>query len=257
MLSACNPMNRSELVLMALFAHPDDESYRAGGFLTLLAQSGVSVYIVTATRGESGSTGVSSGSTPEQLSSMREKELRCACRALQLQQPIVWDYPDGQVADRYPEILIQQILLLMQEIQPQVVLSFGPDGLSGHPDHIAIGNAAAVAFQRYRKAGALYQLAVPVSVAQNLGMNQVRGVVDSQIALTVDVTSVWEAKMKAIHCHATQIASSPIMMQSEDRKRQFLGFEHFVRAADYDPKFDFVPTLLKEYIGGKIENASE
>lgn len=241
-------MNRSELVLMALFAHPDDESYRAGGLLALLAQNGVRVHVITATRGEAGSTGVSPVYTPEQFANLREKELQCACQALNLQQPIIWEYPDGQLADYDPEIIIQRILLLMQAIQPQVVLSFGPDGLSGHPDHIAMGNAAAVAFHRYRQASALYQLAVPISVAQSLGMRQIRGVADSQISFAVDVTSVWDVKMKAIHCHATQIASSPIMMQSEERKRQFLGFEHFVRAAVYDPKFDFVPILLQKTI---------
>lgn len=241
-------MNRSEYVLVALFAHPDDESYRAGGLLALLAQNGVRIHVVTATRGEAGSKRISGADVAEPLFNIRQKELRCACQALNIQPPIVWDYPDGRLAEIEPEIITQRILLVMHEIQPQVVLSFGPDGLSGHPDHIAIGKAAAEAFQRFRKAGALYQLAVPASIAQGLGLNQIRAVPDSQITLAVDATSVWKEKMKAIHCHATQVASSPVLSQSEDRQRQFLAIEHFVRAAVSVQNFDFLPSLLKDYL---------
>jgi LmbE family N-acetylglucosaminyl deacetylase len=91
-------------------------------------------------------------------------------------------------------------------------------------------------------------MAVPVSVAQNLRMNQLRPVLDSQITLSVNVSTVWDLKMKAIHCHATQVASSPILSQSEDRKRKFLGVEHFVRAMTPNPRLDFIPLLLKEYL---------
>jgi N-acetylglucosamine malate deacetylase 2 len=241
-------MNPSKPVLLALFAHPDDETYRAGGLLALLAQKGVWAHIVTATHGEAGAIGSSGINTSEPLSVIREKELRCACQALNLQPPVVWDFPDGRLAEIDPEIIIQRVSLLMHKIQPQVVLSFGPDGLSGHPDHVAIGDIASAVFSRYRKAGALYQLAVPVSVAQRLGMNQIRAVPDSQITLAVDVTSVWEAKKKAIYCHVTQVASSPILSQSEDCQRQFLGAEHFVRASASDPNFDFLPSSLKDFL---------
>lgn len=240
-------MKRSNQAILAIFAHPDDESYRAGGFLSLLAHQGIQVHVLTATQGEAGLMGVDNGNTPASHSGQRGRELRCACRALGLRPPRVFDFPDGRLMEIDPEKLVQKILLVAQAIQPQVLLSFGPDGLSGHPDHIAIGNAAGEVYRRYQKAGAFYQLAVPVSVAQSLGMNQIRAVADSQITLTIDVTSVWDVKLKAIQCHASQIASSPIMRQSEDRKRLFLGIEHFVRAANADPALDFVSPLLKEH----------
>jgi LmbE family N-acetylglucosaminyl deacetylase len=241
-------IKQTENVLLAIFAHPDDESYRMGGLLTLLAQRGVRVHVVTATRGESGSTGQPGICTPEQLPHIREKELCCACQVLQLQPPHILGYPDGHLAESDPEQIIQQILLIMEEIQPHVVFSFGPDGLSGHSDHIAIGNFSSEAFQRYHKAGVLYHLAIPISVAQALGMNQLKPVADSQISLAIDVTSAWDMKMRAICCHATQVASSPILSQSEDRQRKFLGVEHFVRALTLNPRLDFVPALLKEHI---------
>lgn len=234
--------------ILAIFAHPDDESYRAGGFLSLLAGKGVQVYVITATKGEAGLKEIDKGSTSSNHSSLRVGELRCACQALGIRASYVFDFPDGHLMEIDPEELIQKIWPVVQEIQPKMLLSFGPDGLSGHPDHIATGIAAEGIYQRYQKAGALYHLAVPASVANRLGMNQVRAVADSQITLAIDVSSVWEAKMKAIYCHASQLASSPILTYSEERMRQFLGVEHFVRSAGSDPEVDFVPLLLKEYI---------
>jgi LmbE family N-acetylglucosaminyl deacetylase len=236
-------MNRPQGTLLAIFAHPDDETYRAGGTLALLAQQGVTVHVVTATRGEAGMIG-----EPAKFPGIRENELGCACQTLQLQPPQVLNFPDGHLAECDPEKIIQQLLKIMKEIQPQVLLSFGPDGLSGHPDHISIGSIASEAFQRFQKAGVLYHLAVSVSLVRALGMHQLHPVADSQITLSIDVSSVWNMKMKAIHCHASQIASSPILRQSEERQRMFLGVEQFVLALDRDPAQDFVPALLKEHI---------
>ncbi|MCI0478692.1 MAG: hypothetical protein L0Y55_20815 [Anaerolineales bacterium] len=112
-----------------------------------------------------------------------------------------------------------------------MILTFGADGLSGHPDHLAIGECAAAAFRRAPALAALYTVAVPQSLATRLGMTQVRAVPDELIALTVDVMPAWDAKLAAIHCHATQMNSSPITRASLERQRAFLGAEHFVCAA--------------------------
>ena len=110
------------------------------------------------------------------------------------------------------------------------MLTFGPDGLSGHPDHIAIGRWAEEAFQRSETVSALYTVAVPQSLATRMGMAQVRPVPDRDIAVTVDVSSVWESKIAAIRCHATQLSSSPVLSAPGERLRMFLGMEHFVLA---------------------------
>ena len=213
--------------LLAIFAHPDDESFRPGGTLALLARRGVRVQVLTATRGGAGSRGNPPLCAPEELPAMRENELRCACSALGIQPPLLLDYQDGQLTEADPEGLAAQILQVVKATRPQVMLTFGADGLSGHPDHIAIGQAAAEAFRRAEDVAALYTLAVPRSLAESLGMKQIRAVSDESIALAVDVSTAWEAKMSAIRCHRTQSGESPILNAPEARQRLFLGVEHF------------------------------
>lgn len=217
--------------LLAVFAHPDDESFRPGGTLALLARRGVRVQVLTATRGGAGSCGNPPLCSPAELPALREAELRCACAALGIQPPILLDYFDGQLEKADPETLAAEILAMIRDLKPQIMLTFGADGLSGHTDHIAIGLAAAGAFHRAEDVAALYTVAVPRSLAESLGMKQIRAVPDETIALAVDVSSVWEAKMTAIRCHRTQLGESPILDAPEAKQRLFLGTEHFCLSA--------------------------
>jgi len=216
--------------LLAIFAHPDDESFRPGGTLALLARRGVRVVVLTATRGEAGSCGGPPLCRADELAAVRERELHCACAALGIQSPRLLNYQDGHLSEANPEQVVARILAVARELRPQVMLTFGPDGLSGHPDHSAIGKWASEAFCGAENVSALYTVAVPQSLATRLGMPQIHAVPDSQIAVTVDVSAVWDAKLAAIRCHATQTSSSPILRAPIERQRMFLGTEHFVRA---------------------------
>ena len=236
------------LRLLAVFAHPDDETFRPGGTLALLARSGVRVEVLTFTRGEAGSCGDPPLCTPAELPAVRERELRCACAALSIQPPRLLDYADGHLQEADAETMIEHILSVVQEIQPQVLLSFGPDGLSGHPDHIAAGQWADEAFRRIEGVAALYTVAVPQSLARKLDMRQVHPVADEAIALTVDVSSVWETKLASMRCHATQISSSLMMSAPGERQRLFFGREYFVRAATRPAAGDFMQKILKGYL---------
>jgi len=197
----------------------------------LLARRGVRVHVLTATRGQAGSCGEPPLCSPDELPAVRERELRCACAALGIEPPRLLDYPDGCLSEIDPETIVAEIFTMVDEVHPQVMLAFGPDGISGHPDHIAIGQCAAEAFRRAEDVNALYILAVPLSLAEKLGMTQIRAVPDEVITLAVDISETWAAKLAAIHCHATQLSSSPITRASLERQRSFLGREYFVRAA--------------------------
>jgi len=231
--------------LLAVFAHPDDETFRPGGTLALLALRGVKVHVLTLTHGEAGSCGEPALCTPDELPSVRERELRCACAALGIQPPTLLDYPDGHLAEADPERVVAEILAVVRQVHPQVLLGFGPDGLSGHPDHILVGQWAAEAFRRGEGAAALYTVAVPQSLAQTLNMRQVHPVPDETIAFSVDVSSVWETKLAAMRCHATQWSSSPMLSAPAERQRLFFGQEHFVQAAMRPSADDFLPDVLK------------
>jgi LmbE family N-acetylglucosaminyl deacetylase len=234
--------------LLAVLAHPDDETFRPGGTLALLSQTGVSVHLLTATHGESGSCGDPPLCNLEDLAVMREQELRCACAALGISPPRLLGYPDGKLQQVQPEALITSILIAIEEFNPEVILSFGPDGLSGHLDHIAIGECTVEAFRRSENVAAMYTFAVPVSLAQRLEMLQVHPVPDNAITLTVDVSSTWEKKIAAMRCHTTQWSSSPMIKASEERQRLFFGREYFVRAASRLVDADFLPEILRSHL---------
>jgi LmbE family N-acetylglucosaminyl deacetylase len=235
------------VALLAIFAHPDDETFRPGGTLALLARKGVRVHVLTATRGEAGSRGDPPQCEAKDLADVRERELRCACAALGLEPPRVLNYKDGHLHEADPCAVVADILAFMDEVRPQVVLTFGADGLSGHPDHIASGRCAAQASAASIHVAALYTLAVPHSLAEQLEMRQVHPVPDEKIALRVDVSTAWEAKRAAMACHATQRSSTPLLNADEGRQRLFFGREFFVLAACRAPESDFMPALLKEY----------
>ena len=220
--------------ILAIFAHPDDETFRCGGLLALLAWQGIRVQILTATRGQAGSCGNPPRCSPENLGTMREAELRCACAALGLEPPILLDYQDGALAHVPEAEAVNRIMAVMLKLRPQVLLTWPPDGLSGHPDHVAVSGWAGLAFEQAAGLGAaapaaLYHLALPRTVADKLGLVQLYPTPDAAITLTVEVRPVWTQKMAAIQCHQTQLAASPIMAADESQQRLFLGREYFCR----------------------------
>ena len=134
------------LKLMVVFAHPDDESMGMGGTLAKYSAQGVETYCVCASRGERGWFG------PEEqnpglsaLGQIREKELICAVNELGVKGLYFLDYIDGEVDQAIHEEAIGKIVSHIRRIQPQVVVTFSPDGNYGHPDHIAIGQFTSAA----------------------------------------------------------------------------------------------------------------
>jgi LmbE family N-acetylglucosaminyl deacetylase len=233
--------------VLVIAAHPDDETFRCGGTLALLARRGVRVHVLCATRGEAGIPEMA----PQQAGWIRQAELECSCRALGIEPPRFLGHQDGTLAQVDEERAVAQVTAVVRELRPQVLLTWPPDGLSGHPDHVAVSRWTSLAFERAGSLGpdaplALYYLAVPRSVAEVMGFSFLHSVADEEVSLTVDVGPVWEQKVAAIGCHASQSAFSPILAASPERQRLFLGMEHFRRAAgragqDFLGKMDLLP----------------
>ncbi|MEA3335905.1 MAG: PIG-L deacetylase family protein [Chloroflexota bacterium] len=249
--------------LLTITAHPDDESFRCGGTLALLARRGVRVQLLTATRGEAGSRGDPPLCRAGELADVRERELRSACAALGIEPPRFLDYLDGTLTDVDEEEAVARISAAIQELRPQVLLTWPPDGLSGHPDHVAVSRWTSLAFQQAATLGpdapaALYHLAVPRSVARALGLSHLHDVPDEQVTLTVDVAPVWEQKLAAIRCHRTQMGGSPILNEPEEKRQLFLGTEHFRLAmARSDPSTGSVQALSIGPEGSFLERVGE
>lgn len=145
--------------LMAVFAHPDDESFGTGGSLARYgADPEVRVVLVCATRGEAGEISDPKLATPENLAKVREQELRCACRALGVDELHFLGYWDSGMAGT-PENLepralamadfdeaVGKIVAHIRREKPDVVVTFDESGGYGHPDHIAIHYHTKAAF---------------------------------------------------------------------------------------------------------------
>lgn len=123
--------------VLAVFAHPDDETLAAGALLAKLAAAGVDTHLVTATAGEDGWKG-SPRPHPQQIARHREIELRAAAHVLGVQTVRLLGYADGKLEDAPEEAVIGVIAARIREVRPEAVLTFGPDGMTGHPDHAAI-----------------------------------------------------------------------------------------------------------------------
>ncbi len=140
--------------ILAVFAHPDDESFCAGGTLAKYAAEGAEIMVVSATRGEAGQIRDVRAATRYTLGQVRECELRLACTRLGIRHAVCLDYGDGTLKAVDSEALTGDIMRIVREFRPNVVITFGPDGAYGHPDHVAIGEATTTACTLARDAAA-------------------------------------------------------------------------------------------------------
>jgi len=224
--------------LLAVFAHPDDETFGPGGTLAKYAAEGVAVHLVCATRGEAGESDVTDWGACEDLACRREEELRCAASILGLTEVHLLGYRDsgmaGSPANHHPQALIQadpdvlagQVADLMRQLRPQVVLTFDPYGGYGHPDHIAMHRATVAAFERLPEGERPQKLyfaafphttlrwsvrlmplfgADPTAVGKNRDIN-LRVVLEHELPITtrIDIRATYDVKQRAAACHSSQ-----------------------------------------------------
>jgi len=134
--------------ILGVFAHPDDESFCAGGTFAKYTHAGAQAMVVSATRGQAGQIRSAQVATRRTLGQVREQELRRACQRLGVQHMVCLDHGDGMLKEVDQEVLIGQIVQIMRSFRPAIVITFGPDGGYGHPDHIAISTATTSAIMR-------------------------------------------------------------------------------------------------------------
>jgi len=132
---------------LSVWAHPDDETYLAGGVSAALRDLGVRVVCVTATRGEAGGP-ESDPDSRAALGRVRTRELEEALAVLGVEEHHWLGHQDGECAQVDPEAAADQIAHVLAEVQPQTVLTFGPDGFTGHADHRAVSHWVDLAVRR-------------------------------------------------------------------------------------------------------------
>ncbi len=229
--------------VLAVFAHPDDESATVGPLLSRYAKEGHDVYLIVVTSGQVGdsNTDIPRG---DQLGAAREKEARCSCKALGIHEPYLLRFMDGSISnwETIPKIR-ERVREIIEEVKPEVVITFGPDGLTGHPDHRTVSNLTTEIFQQRSKLthrpGKLYYVAYPESLFANLPpeMAQSAGriglVADEWVTTVVDASAYLEQAWNSIQCHKTQWP--PQMMEMlRNLSSELLGGKVYLRLALQD-----------------------
>lgn len=248
------------LKLMAILAHPDDESLGVGGTLAKYAAEGVETSLVTATLGQRGRfrghRNPPEHPGPEALARIRAGELRAAAATLGITDVTILDYVDQDLDRAEPPEVIGQIARELRRVRPQVVLTFPHDGSYGHPDHIAISQfttAAVVAAADASFAGLdgaphavskLYYMAWPRSVwdAYEEALKKATSVVDGverqsmpwpdwAVTTIIDTRAHWETAWRAVSCHDSQIAAYEALRRlSPEGHAAVWGTQCFYRA---------------------------
>ncbi len=208
--------------LMCVLAHPDDESLGFGGVIAKYAAQGIDVSLIMATRGQKGWKGKKEDYPgPEALGDIRTKELQAASHILGIKQIHFLDHMDGELDQVEPQEVIRKIAWQIRSIKPQVILTFGPEGNYGHPDHIAISQFACAAV--LQAANSQYQTnsLAPQCISKLYYLADTKGLV-----------------------HEYKKVFGGLTMQVDDVKRQFLGWEEWAITTKIDVS-DYIDIVKK------------
>ena len=136
--------------ILLIFAHPDDETFIAAGLVRRYADRGADIVLVTATRGDAGRVGDPPLCSREALPAFREAELRQAAGLLGMSEVHLLDYRDKQLTDAPVDRIRTELVSHVRRHQPHVVITFDPNGMNGHADHVAIARFTMDACSRCR-----------------------------------------------------------------------------------------------------------
>jgi LmbE family N-acetylglucosaminyl deacetylase len=235
--------------LAGLFAHPDDDAFGIAGSCALHAGE-LGVMIVFATSGDAGRIADDALATRATLGAVREREAASAYRVLGVDADLRFlRYRDGHVGEVPPDELVASFVEALASFRPDVVVTFGPEGVTAHEDHVAVGLAGSEAFHLARErlgddgprrllhiAIANGDLARLADELRSRGLEppdpgepfQPRGVPNERIGVRVDCSSVVGRKLEALREHRTQ--AQDLEEFPQDLWPQILAAETFVHA---------------------------
>lgn len=227
--------------LVAVVAHPDDEALIAGGTLALAAAAGTAAGVVSLTRGELGPVADGSLSGDETLAEARERELGDSANALGLRWARCLRFADGELAWADVRAAGHELADVLHPHRPAVLLTFGEDGLYGHPDHVATRLIAREAARLLSPSPAVLEASWPPELVAGLvAAAAARGLpVDlwglqpeafgsprRDPAATIDVRPVLARKLRALRSHRSQLGGDHLLAAlPDDLAARFLGAE--------------------------------
>ncbi len=226
--------------ILGIWAHPDDETYLAGGVMAAARTMGQPVTCVTATAGEHGTDDPWTW-PPDRLHVQRRRELASALAILDVRDHTWLGFSDGACLDVDPERAISELDPIVRRVRPDTILTFGPDGLTGHPDHRAVGHwARAVAARHTPPVRVLEAVRTPSWLARFDHLPSRFDVFapgypipasPSELALDIELPDdVLARKVMALHAQSTQ--TTPIIEAfGHAAWREWVRTESFVDAA--------------------------
>jgi LmbE family N-acetylglucosaminyl deacetylase len=234
--------------IVAVVAHPDDESLIAGGTLALAARAGLRAGVLSLTRGELGPIACPELSDREHLGEVRAAELQEAARALGLSWADCLPLPDGELPWADLDLVGGMVAERLAREHAQVVLTFGEDGLYGHPDHAAAAQIAHRAAQRLRGSVVIYEAAwQPDTMPALAAAARERGLPDDlwgieprafgtarRADVMLDIRAVLPQKLAALRSHRTQLSPTHLLAALPlDLAEQYLGSEPWAGPGDH------------------------
>lgn len=184
--------------MLAIFAHPDDESFTVGGMLAKYAHEGVRIVLLCLTKGEAGIPGM----PPKFAGPIRAGELRRAEEMLGI-EAYIYSYKDGELTCMDTGLLLETISTWIDMVQPHVIVTFGPEGVSGHPDHIAVSKLVTQVYDQCFRKGILLYIRPSDATALGCGVASVTTDPSMEI-IKIDITDFKVHKYLAIKSHASQ-----------------------------------------------------
>jgi LmbE family N-acetylglucosaminyl deacetylase len=226
--------------IASIWAHPDDETYLAGGIMAAAVANGQRVVCVSATAGEHGTDNPALW-PPERLGTVRRLEAAAAMAVLGVTDHRWLGHPDGGLAGLDPAGPVAQIAGILAEVRPDTILTFGPDGGTFHPDHQTVSTWVGQAWQQTGRRGRLWHAAMTEEHLRDWGdrsdqwgvfMTDDRptGVPRDKLAFHMQLSGVdLDRKIVALCAMYTQIAPA-IALLGEDEFRTGNAEEAFVAA---------------------------
>lgn len=192
------------MIVVGVFAHPDDETFGPGGTLAVLSKQN-DVYVICATNGES-----ATGKPDVKLGQERRKELEASCKLLGVKEVIFLDFVDGTLSNNLYHEIAAKIEKELNKLKPQALITFEPHGVSGHIDHMAISMITSFVAKKVKSVKEVWYYCISDrfhAIRRRVGyfIYFPKGYSKEEINKIVNVKEVWSTKVRAMKQHQTQI----------------------------------------------------
>ncbi|HWY79985.1 MAG TPA: PIG-L deacetylase family protein [Candidatus Sulfotelmatobacter sp.] len=194
--------------VVGIFAHPDDEAFGPGGTLAQFVKEGREVYVICVTRGDAGEN---HSDKTHDIRNIREEEVKASASILGVKDVLFLNFKDGTLSNNlYHEVAVK-LQEQIEKLQPEIIITLEPRGVSGHLDHIAVSFITTYVFKKLLFVKELWYSCLTEEgkkhLVKQLGNYFVyfpQGYKKSEITKIVDVSDVWEQKIAAIINHESQ-----------------------------------------------------